>query len=98
MSIYAVTNGFMDDVPIGDCSRFESELLEYMRSRKPQVAQMIVESGAMDDAMEKTLRDSIEEFKRGFAMTEIAPVVAAPNAGWDRMEAPAEDGPEDGSE
>ncbi|HEX9694784.1 MAG TPA: F0F1 ATP synthase subunit alpha, partial [Actinomycetota bacterium] len=90
ISIYAVTNGFMDDIPVGDCSRFETELLEYMRSRKPEVPQTINETGSMDDATEKTLRDSIEEFKRGFNATEVAAAAAEPNAGWDRMEAEVE--------
>ncbi|HVL90059.1 MAG TPA: F0F1 ATP synthase subunit alpha [Actinomycetota bacterium] len=95
ISIYAVTNGFMDDIPVPDCSRFEKELLEYMHSRKPQVPQTISETGAMDDATEKALREGIEDFKRGFATTEIAPIVTeeptGPNAGWDRMEAQFEE-------
>ena len=33
VSIYAGTNGYLDDVPVGDVRRFEDELLEAFRTR-----------------------------------------------------------------
>ena len=66
VSIFAVTNGYLDEVPLLDAKRFESELLDYVRSRLPEIPKAIAETGALDDVNEKKLRDSIEEFKRGF--------------------------------
>ncbi|MGH2830205.1 MAG: F0F1 ATP synthase subunit alpha, partial [Actinomycetota bacterium] len=88
MSIFAVTNGYLDEVPVLDCKRFESELLEYLHSRHPQIGQGIAESGNLDDVADKRLRDAIEEFRRSFRPTAAAaPVVEERNVGWDRMEA-----------
>ena len=38
VSIYAGTNGFLDDMPVGDVRRFEAELLEAFRSALPRPA------------------------------------------------------------
>ena len=32
VSIFAGTNGYLDDIPVADVRRFEAELLEYVRS------------------------------------------------------------------
>src|SRR5207249_2906182 len=37
IGLYAGTGGFLDDVPVGDVQRFESGLIEYVRSRHPDV-------------------------------------------------------------
>src|SRR5262249_14861006 len=37
MSIFMVTNGFVDDAPVGDVRRFESEFLTFMESRHPEI-------------------------------------------------------------
>src|SRR5213078_3589422 len=37
ISIWTGANGYLDDVPVEDVRRFERELLEYMRTRKPEV-------------------------------------------------------------
>ena len=33
VSIFAGTNGYLDDLPVGDVRKFEAELLEFLRSR-----------------------------------------------------------------
>ncbi|GAC1411914.1 MAG: F0F1 ATP synthase subunit alpha [Actinomycetota bacterium] len=66
LSIFAVTNGYLDDVALLDVKRFESELLEYVHSRQPQIPQAIADTGVMDDVAEKKLRETLDEFKRGF--------------------------------
>ena len=33
VSIFAGTNGYLDDIPVADVRRFETELLDYMRTR-----------------------------------------------------------------
>src|SRR5207249_2039084 len=44
MSIYAVTNGFLDDVPVDKVSQFESDFLEYMDSAHPEFGRNMVEN------------------------------------------------------
>ena len=50
LSIWAVTNGHMDDVPIGEVSRFERELVDFVRTRHGGLLSEIRESGGLPDA------------------------------------------------
>jgi F-type H+-transporting ATPase subunit alpha len=62
-SIYAVSNGLMDDVPVEDIKRFESEMIEYLRASASPALKTIKETGALDDDTASALRGEIEAFK-----------------------------------
>ncbi len=64
LSIYAVTNGFADDVPIAEIQRFEAELSDYMRSRHAKLLDLINESGRLPD--DEELKAAISAFKQSF--------------------------------
>jgi F-type H+-transporting ATPase subunit alpha len=97
MIIYAVTNGYLDDVPVSDCKRFEAELLEFLGSRHAGIGKHIAGKGTLTDDIEQQLRGAIEEFKKQFAPSEAGPgtrggVVGGgpvderkPDVGWDRV-------------
>jgi F-type H+/Na+-transporting ATPase subunit alpha len=70
MVIFAVTNGFLDDLPPDDARRFERELLEFMSARKPEVGQKIAESGELPDELVKSLEEAIKEFRSTFQTSE----------------------------
>jgi F-type H+-transporting ATPase subunit alpha len=70
MVIFAVTNGFLDDLPPEDARRFERELLEFMSARKPEVGQKIAESGELPDELVKSLEEAIKEFRSTFQTSE----------------------------
>src|SRR3954463_8221510 len=59
ISLWAGANGYLDDVPVEDVRRFESELLEFMRTRKEEVGKAIVEGGAITDDVETQLKEAI---------------------------------------
>ena len=63
-SIYAVTNGFADDVPVADIQRFEAELSDYMRSRHGKLLDVINDTGQLPDGEE--LKAAIDAFKVSF--------------------------------
>jgi F-type H+-transporting ATPase subunit alpha len=65
VSIYAVTRGFMDDIPVADVRRFEAELLNFMRGNKAELLQHISRTGELPD--ESALNEAIETFKKGFS-------------------------------
>ncbi|MGC5628373.1 F0F1 ATP synthase subunit alpha [Georgenia sp. Z1344] len=69
VSIWAGTNGYLDDVAVADVSRFESEMLDHMRS-STQVLQSIVSSGKLEDETVDAMRAGIEEFRSGFTTGE----------------------------
>ena len=75
--IFAGTRGLIDDIPVDDVRRFESELLENMRARHGDLLSNIRETGAIGD--EDALRRSIEDFKTSFSPSE--PAAASAPAG-----------------
>ncbi|MCX8052370.1 MAG: F0F1 ATP synthase subunit alpha [Armatimonadetes bacterium] len=65
--IYAATNGYLDDLPVSACRRFEKELYEFMADRYPDVGHVIEETGELDEKTAQTLKKAIEEFKGRFS-------------------------------
>ena len=68
--IFAVTNGFLDDLPVEDAKRFEKELLEFVGSRHSEIAKEIADSGALSDEQADKLREAIKEFRSSFRPSE----------------------------
>ncbi len=64
LSLYAVTNGFMDKTPVSEISRFEEELTGHMRRRHGHVLRGIAETGALPDI--ETLDAAIAAFAESF--------------------------------
>lgn len=65
-SLFAATRGYMDDIPVADIRRFESEYLEDMRASKSDLLNDIKTKKEIDGDIEKRLRAAIEDFKKGF--------------------------------
>ena len=59
VAIFAVTEGFMDDVDAAEVHTFEAELREYVRTRYAHLLDQITETGEMD---EDAMRTAIEGF------------------------------------
>jgi F-type H+-transporting ATPase subunit alpha len=72
VSIFAGTKGYIDDVPVADVSRFEQELLEFMRSRHAGLLQEIRTAGVPD-----SLDDIVQSFKDSFVAASAASGVNA---------------------
>ncbi len=68
--IYAVTNGYLDDIPVSNIRRFEKELLSYCRSSYNDLLDDIVEVGKMTDEIEEKLKEVIAEFAETFSIKE----------------------------
>ena len=67
VSIWAGTSGELDEVPAEDVRRFESELLAWLKSSKPQILQSIAAKDAkLSDETIELLKDSVDEFKNSF--------------------------------
>jgi F-type H+-transporting ATPase subunit alpha len=66
VSIWAGTTGQLDDVPVEDIRRFESEFLDYLRRAQPGVLQAIRETRELPDDTVTALKDAIAEFRRSF--------------------------------
>ena len=66
VSVWAGTNGYLDDVPIDDVRRFEDEFLDYLQRSHDGVYASIRETRELNDDTATVLKDAIEEFRRGF--------------------------------
>ena len=66
VSIWAGGNGYLDDVPVEDISRFEADFLDYLRRSHEGILQTIRESLALSEDTVTALKDAIEEFRKGF--------------------------------
>jgi F-type H+/Na+-transporting ATPase subunit alpha len=94
--IFAVTRGFMDDVPLEGVSGFENGLREFFRTRRSALLEQISTTGDLPD--EESLREAIEEYKASRGSGGAPPPAAAPAAPPEPSMAaePAETAPADG--
>jgi F-type H+-transporting ATPase subunit alpha len=60
---WALSNGFLDDVPVEKVQSFEAAFHNYMESNKPEIAAKIMDQKALDDAIENDLRAAVTGFK-----------------------------------
>jgi F-type H+-transporting ATPase subunit alpha len=65
--IFAGTNGFVDDYPVGVLGRYESEMMSFIKSRKKEILDTIRTTGKLDDTTTKQLRDALTEFAKQFS-------------------------------
>jgi F-type H+/Na+-transporting ATPase subunit alpha len=66
VSIWAGGNGYLDDVPIEDIGRFETEFLEYLRRGHAGILQTIRESLDLNEDTITALKDAVGDFRRVF--------------------------------
>ncbi|MFM9267624.1 F0F1 ATP synthase subunit alpha [Tychonema sp. BBK16] len=68
--IYAGINGYMDEIPVDQVSKFTVGLRDYLRTSKPKYGE-IVQGGAkaLTDEAEKLLKEGITEFKQSFLVS-----------------------------
>jgi F-type H+-transporting ATPase subunit alpha len=67
ISIYTVTRGHLDDIPVEDIRRFEAEFLGFIDSNHGQIFASIRDTKDLTSDNEKAIIDAIATFKRGFA-------------------------------
>ena len=65
-SIYAATNGYMDDVAVENVRDFEAKVLTYMRDTKKDVLEAIRDKKVLDDELKASLNSAIQSFKQGY--------------------------------
>ncbi len=65
-SIYAATNGYMDDIPVDKIRDFETKLLTYLRDTRKEVLEAIRDKKVLDDEVKSQLNAAIESFKQGY--------------------------------
>jgi F-type H+-transporting ATPase subunit alpha len=76
VAIFAGINGYLDDIPTAQVSRFQDELREYLRT-EGSLYDDIREQKDLSDELQEKLTSEIEKFKSSFAVKEDAGLVGA---------------------
>jgi len=65
VSIWAGTNGKLDEVPVEEVLKFESELLDHLR-RNTKILDTIRDTNVLDDKTKESLEKEVDKFLVGF--------------------------------
>jgi F-type H+-transporting ATPase subunit alpha len=87
VSIWAGTNGKLDEVPVEDILRFEREFLDYL-GRNTSVLSDLRDSNVLSDETVATLESEVDKFKLEFQTGEGKPLASV---GSEQFEAIAEE-------
>jgi F-type H+-transporting ATPase subunit alpha len=66
VSIWAGSNGYLDDVPLEDVSRFEHDFLENLKRSHEGILTSIRETKDLSEDTITALKDAVEEFRKSF--------------------------------
>jgi F-type H+-transporting ATPase subunit alpha len=75
VSIWAGTNGKLDEVPVEDILRFEAELHDYL-ARNTKVLDVLRDTNVLDDDTTKALDSAVDKFKLEFQTGEGKPLLS----------------------
>ncbi|HEY1218577.1 MAG TPA: F0F1 ATP synthase subunit alpha [Bryobacteraceae bacterium] len=64
--IFAGTQGYLDDLPVEQCRKFEDELYRFIDNAHPGLWEEIRTKKALDDELRGKLKAAVEEFKARF--------------------------------
>jgi F-type H+-transporting ATPase subunit alpha len=64
--LFAVTNGYADDVAVERMRAWESELVRVLKAAHPEIGKAIAEKKAVTPETEKQLREALAEFRLGW--------------------------------
>ena len=78
ISVFAGTNGYLDHLPVSDVKRFETELLDWVRARKPELLAEIRDTGQLPDGVEAAVKAFTEEFSPTGGIPRSRPIGADP--------------------
>ena len=62
--MFAVTNGYLDEVPVSRVREWESGFHQYLEANQPQILESIATTYEITDDNQKALRDAIEAYKQ----------------------------------
>jgi len=70
VAMYAVTRGYVDELPVQDIRRFEAEFIGYLDANRPEIFQSIRDTKDLTSDNESALKEAIATFKKSFAVSE----------------------------
>ncbi len=80
MSIYAGSEGYLDEVPLKEVSRWEAEFLAFVRDQKPQLREALSREKKLTDSILADLKAALNAFKTRFRSSTPAKAAAGASA------------------
>ena len=65
ISVFTGVKGYLDDIEIGMIKQFENDIIEKVKTDKPEIIDTIQSSGKLEEDTEKLVVEIIEEYKKG---------------------------------
>jgi F-type H+-transporting ATPase subunit alpha len=66
--LYAVNNGYLDDVPVEKIKDFETGMLNFMEASSPDLLRTIATKKELDHESEEILKKAIQQYKQGLTL------------------------------
>ena len=64
ITVFTGVKGYLDDVELGKIKKFEKDIIEKIKSEKPEIIETILTSGKLEEDTEKLLKSTIDELKK----------------------------------
>jgi F-type H+-transporting ATPase subunit alpha len=64
--IFAATNGFLDKLPVSTIKRFETEYLQHLELKHPEILKELAEKGKIEESLDKKMKDILSKFVETF--------------------------------
>ena len=64
--LWVVTNGYLDDIAVGQVRDFEAQFYRYLEAEQPELMASLADKQALDDEVVEGLRAAAETFKQTF--------------------------------
>ena len=65
ISVFTGVKGYLDDIELNKIKKFEKDIVEKIKSERPEIIDSIESSGKLEENTEKLLSQIIEEHKKG---------------------------------
>jgi F-type H+-transporting ATPase subunit alpha len=67
MILYAVINGYLDELPVDNITAFEDDFHRFMEANHPEIGKAIAKDKELTADTEEALKKAIAEFKQGYS-------------------------------
>ena len=64
ISVFTGVKGYLDDVDLDKIKKFENDIIEKIKSEKPEIIDSIQSTGKLEEDTEKLLIQLIEDYKK----------------------------------
>jgi F-type H+-transporting ATPase subunit alpha len=66
LSIWAVSNGYLDDLPIERVTEFEQQMHDYVKTHNAKLIDTLSTGDKLTDEVQEQMKKSLDQFKKGF--------------------------------